>query len=89
MDAVMKPLVMLCISACALVLSAATYTWTGAVDDKWSNPGNWKVGAVVATTYPQTNDDVVWNVWEPVTRLLIKPVKQTCKETCFLAGSCP
>ncbi len=32
--------------------AATTYDWTGALSTDWSTPGNWKIGAVTASTAP-------------------------------------
>ena len=34
------------------------YTWTGAVNSNWTEPGNWKQGSAVATTAPGGDDRV-------------------------------
>ena len=39
---------------------AATYTWSGAVDDKWSNVGNWDADGSVASSLPTISDSVVF-----------------------------
>jgi hypothetical protein len=42
----------------------ATYIWTGADmggENKWSTPGNWKIGNDPAPEKPGLNDDVVFD----------------------------
>ena len=42
-------------------LSAATFTWTGAVDNNWNTPGNWDVGG-----FPDdATDDVIIDFGTP------------------------
>lgn len=50
---------------CALAAAAAsafaeTYSWTGAVDGRWTNAANWAVGGVAAATAPGPADIAVF-----------------------------
>lgn len=41
---------------------AETFTWTGAVDGKWTNAANWTVGGVAATRCPGIVSNDIWDV---------------------------
>ena len=36
---------------------AVNYTWTGNIDDDWDKPGNWQVGGITASNYPNSLSD--------------------------------